>query len=141
MRYGLLFTVLVLACDLPTGASDWRPPAALLVESHPDYAGWWRETESCVGLSGDFDVIRWFTVAGEAFHTPDHGWASGRWVAPHDIYLAEVHFTSEAVVKHEMIHELLRPGASADPRFEECSGIPHENGVEFAVETRRRPLP
>ncbi|MDX1566322.1 MAG: hypothetical protein R3223_00885 [Longimicrobiales bacterium] len=125
MRHGTLLIAFVLACGLPLGPAPWRPPEAALVQPHPDYTIWWDEVETCVGVSGDFDRIRWFTVEGEAFNTPDHGWAGGRWVPPHDIYLAETHYTSEDVVKHEMVHELLRPGDSEDPRFEECSGIGH----------------
>jgi len=125
MRYAPLFLLLVLGCGIPTDSSPWRPPEAALVAPHPDSPRWWSEVQACVGLSGNFDRIQWFTVEGSAFSTPDHGWAGGRWVPPHDIYLAEARYDSEEVVKHEMVHELLRPGASDDPRFEDCSGIGH----------------
>lgn len=125
LRLSVFLVSLLLSCDSPTDIDLWRPPDATLMEPLPEYRGWWREVESCVGAFSDFWRIQWYAVPGYHFSTPEWGFASGRWVPPHDIYLAEGRIAQEMLVKHEMVHELLRPGRWDDPRFEECSGFGH----------------
>lgn len=108
------------------GPAPYRPFGADRMEPLPVYATWWGEVGRCVGSgSADFGRIRWFSVPGQAFDTPDHGLALGRWVPPHDVYLAEERIDSEDVVKHEMVHDRLHGGDADDPRFLLCSGIGH----------------
>lgn len=120
----------------PTGPSGiWDPtfrpgPASAFQPSQRYWNEWWPEVGRCVRPDdppdyADFVLIRWFSVPGESFWTPDHGMASGRWVPENDIYLAQASLNVSSVVKHEMVHALLQPGEADDPRFLECSGIPH----------------
>jgi len=65
----------------------------------------WADLEACTGITGDFARLHVYqsadgTLSGEAL---------GRWVAPHNIYLADYVFETKftAIVLHEMIHDLI----------------------------------
>jgi hypothetical protein len=102
------------------------PPDAVRTEPGAQYAQWYAETESCTGETGSFSDVRWFVVPHERWWDPLwEQFAIGTWRAPHDIYLAGSHLENEDLVKHEIVHDLLRGGEIYDPRFESCSGIGH----------------
>jgi len=117
--------MLVSSCGLgPAGETDtslfrtsFTPP--------PEYRGWWDEIKACSGETGEFGDIRFFEVVGPLFvlgtEFPCGGGArcNGLWEAPHDISIARGHLQTERLVKHEMLHELVRiPGHPAI--FEAC---------------------
>lgn len=135
MRLALVLLAALAGCGEigPTGVwdPDFRPDRAVEYEPLALYRQWWSEVADCVRPdlpSGTplFDNVRWFRVPGESFWTPDHGLASGRWVPQHDIYIADRWIDVGSVVRHEMVHEMLRGGRPNDPRFLECSGSAHE---------------
>ena len=102
------------------------PPDAVRTEPLAQYAVWYAETESCTGVTGSFSNVRWFAVPHERWWDPVwEQFAIGTWRAPHDIYLAGSEIENENLVKHEIVHDLLRGGLIHDPRFEDCSGIGH----------------
>jgi hypothetical protein len=117
MRTALALLALCLAaCSDPSWDLDWRPPASSPIEAPAVYATWWSEVAACIGRSDEgFERIAWYKVGDEhVFQTPDFGLASGRWVPPHEIYIAFVHLQTAEVVKHEMIHDLLQGGQHDD---------------------------
>lgn len=130
MRYfSVLCLVLLVSCSSPVDPTTWTPPDAEPFGPPEVYETWWGETGACTAghTDGpiDYDLINWFRVPGSSFPTPDHGMASGRWVAPYDVYIAEANLHTEIVVKHEMVHVRLQGGEADDPIFEECSGLAH----------------
>lgn len=125
-HWWVLLVFVPAACSSPTAPlvdPDWRPEGAVEFPAPDSYRRWWNEVAACLGVSADgFDLVRWWKVGtGASFYTPDFGSASGRWVRPHDIYVAGLHVGSRKIVKHEMIHEFLRGGSHDDPRFEVCA--------------------
>jgi len=122
----LLTLVTAGACGSIVDPEITVPPDAVMTGPLQEYATWYRAMEICTGVSGDFSLVRWFSVPGERWWDPRwQQYAIGTWRAPHDIYIADAHLDNEFVVKHEMIHDLLRGGHTHDPRFEECSHIAH----------------
>jgi hypothetical protein len=100
---------LLAACGFdPAGSQPWEPPAA--------YQQWWAETEACSGLSGNFDRIEWMIVPGESFPCPS-GDCVGHWDPGHKIFLASDWTGHEMVVRHEMLHELMRRSGHPNPPF------------------------
>lgn len=68
------------------------------------YDPWWASVEDCSGLSGDMGRIQWFlalSVEGDGVV------ARARWSPPHDIILVRGYEDDPAVVRHEMLHDLL----------------------------------
>lgn len=113
-------------CDPIVGLEDTLPPNAVRMEPGPDYAVWYAQTEVCAGVSGDFEAVRWFEVPGERWWDPlRQQFAIATWRRPHDIYITTAHLGDELVVKHEVVHDLLRGGDQDDVRFEQCSQITH----------------
>ena len=116
----------VAACYSIIEPEQTLPPDAALTQPLSEYVQWYAETEVCTGETGDFAEVRWYTVPHQRWWDPVwEQFAIGTWRAPHDIYLASPQRANEDLVKHEIVHELLRGGQADDPRFEACSGIGH----------------
>jgi hypothetical protein len=87
----------------------------------PDvYRTWWNKTQTCSGLSGDFDRVEWLVVPGDGF-TCSSGKCAGHWESDHRIFIAGDWVNNEMVVRHEMLHDLLgRPGHPNPPFGKGC---------------------
>jgi hypothetical protein len=97
------------ACGFePAGSQSWEPPAI--------YREWWAATEACSGLSGDFDRVEWMVVPGESFECGS-GQCVGHWDPDHKIFLADQWKEHEMVVRHEMLHDLMRRSGHPNPPF------------------------
>lgn len=108
-------------------------PGGTIRRSFPapfEYVDWWDEISACSGESGDLNDVRFFVVVqpllllGNAFPCGNGLICNGLWEAPHDITLAPGYIDNETLVKHEMLHDLVRTKGHP-PVFEEC-------GVEWS---------
>ena len=68
----------------------------------------WARAETCSGVRGSFDRIRWWVVPGvETFeYSPEEPYADGLWGSEGDITLAGGVLSHPMVVRHEMLHAL-----------------------------------
>jgi len=105
----------VLICAL-LGGCGFDPAGEQPLDAPAVYRTWWNKTEACSGLSGDFDRIEWLVVPGHGFACSS-GQCAGHWESSHRIYIASDWTRNEMVVRHEMLHELLRRGGHPDPPF------------------------
>lgn len=115
---------LLVACDgptdppLPGGARRLAPPAV--------FATWWAMVEACAGVSRPLSGVQWWEVPDVAtFATPDHGNVQAYWSAgSNQIVLAGAAASDGAVVRHEMLHALLRRAGHPRAEFlERCGGV------------------
>jgi hypothetical protein len=105
----VVFATLLAGCGFdPAGSQSWEPPAV--------YKEWWAKTEACSGLSGNFDRVDWTIVPGESFHCSS-GDCVGHWDPGHKIFLASEWSMHEMVVRHEMLHDLMRRRGHPSPPF------------------------
>ena len=105
----VVLATLLAACGFdPAGSQAWEPPQV--------YRTWWAATEACSGLSGSFDRIEWMIVPGESFECAS-GQCVGHWERDHKIFLASDWKDHEMVVRHEMLHELMRRSGHPNPPF------------------------
>jgi hypothetical protein len=103
------FAILLTACGFdPAGSQPWEAPAV--------YREWWDKTEACSGLSGNFDRVEWMVVPGESFRCSS-GNCVGHWEPGHTIFLASDWTMHEMVVRHEMLHDLMRRSGHPSPPF------------------------
>lgn len=124
-----------LACSLGPDADEDTPGLVRTVlDPPPEYIVWWRELETCSGLKGDFwrisflEVVDPVLVDGRQFPCGGGQLCNGMWEAPHDISLAPRYVNHERLVKHEMLHDLVRsPGHP--PVFEACEVTWGSGGV------------
>ena len=109
--------MVVAACSLGPDAEE--PPRLVrdVVDPPPEYTQWWLELETCSGLDGDLRLVTFLEVVdpvmfgGLQFPCGDGQLCNGMWEAPHDISLAPRYVNHARLVKHEMLHELVRsPG-------------------------------
>ncbi len=97
----------------PAGTEALRPPAA--------YREWWSKTERCSGLRGRFEDVEWFVVPGVSSFPTELGEKVGLWTRTPTgsrIVIAGDLVMSELVVRHEILHELLRREGHPEPYFE-----------------------
>jgi len=123
-RRRLLGVILLGACRsivdpaLPHGAQAFAPPAV--------YRTWWTMTESCSGRTGSFDQVHWYRVPG-VDELPSSGpkLVTGYWsLASDQIVLAGNGQFDGGLVRHEMLHALLRSGGHPRAAFlGTCAGV------------------
>lgn len=127
----LLPVVAVGACTLPTDVPF--PSDAVQIEAPPAYALWWKVTESCSGLGGDFSAVRWYVVPNTSVIHTGNDQAIGYWFADGNrIVLAGNYEMNAPVVRHEMLHALVGPAQEGGHPHEyfvhRCGGIVHCEG-------------
>jgi hypothetical protein len=115
IRLALVILALTGACVVLTEPAF--PVDAVRISAPARFAAWWKVTEACSGLSGDFASVGWYvvpttrvTVAGYEFD--GYTWEEGG----SRIVLAQPMLTEGSLVRHEMLHALLQqrgghPGA------------------------------
>jgi hypothetical protein len=128
MRW-LWMLVLVAGC-----VTDGTPIGEAM-DPLPMYGEWWQQVEDCSGVTGRFEAVRWRVVEGE-FMTWNGQKVAGVWDGQRTIYLASVFVDAPEVVRHEMLHALLRQGSHFSPAWEAChdlfSGpIPHSSSTRL----------
>ena len=123
MRRLFLALPLVSACDatgplLPPGAQRFLAPAV--------YQQWWDLTEECSGLAGKLSDVIWYRVPGAAeIPLGDGSFVNGRWDAVENriVLDGDAEFAGD-LVRHEMLHALLRAGGHPRSVFiGRCSGV------------------
>lgn len=103
--------------ELPAGSERMVPLTR--------YADWWRDTEDCAGIDGDFSRLSWFDVPGRTSFTYGGVQYDGYWWnGVHWILLAGDKIADSSIVRHEMLHELLGRGDHPALYFQErCAGV------------------
>lgn len=103
----------LLAC---TGITEPSLPPAERFEPPPQYPGWWREMQTCSARTAHFDAIRFYrvlpTLGRDSLHfshSQSGEYYDGAWVPRWNaIYLASGQVMTPGLVRHEMLHALLR---------------------------------
>lgn len=115
----MLHSVATMSLAVPmacTGITEPGLPAAERFNALPQYIRWWREMEVCsahVGPLGGVSFYRVVPTPGRdslQFMDPESGeYRDGEWVGRRNaIYLAAGRVTDAGLVRHEMLHALLR---------------------------------
>lgn len=91
------------ATALPAGAIALAAPAI--------YLEWYQSTEGCSGLTGEFSTVKFYVVPGVETFSTDAGQKAGEWIqdgGTNLIVIAGNYQNHEMVVRHELLHSLLR---------------------------------
>jgi hypothetical protein len=91
------------------------PPPGEQMTPPEHFRAIWDSAQACTNTHGDFNRVTWYQVAGNSF-SGDAGPAIGTWYPPHSIAIAREWLTTDWVVKHEMIHDLLQDGHTEEER-------------------------
>ncbi|HUQ48443.1 MAG TPA: hypothetical protein VM053_09400 [Gemmatimonadaceae bacterium] len=102
--------------DLPSTAHAFSPPLV--------YDKWWKMVESCSGVTRPLADVTWFGVSGSSFQLQKE-LVTGYWSAGSNrVVLADSSRLDGAVVRHEMLHALVRqPGHPRSAFLEKCAGL------------------
>lgn len=102
---------------LPPGAAAFSPAAV--------YSRWWAMTEACSGVTGSLAAVSWYETTG-ILRDPDNGKViDGYWSsASNRIVLSADAKMDGAVVRHEMLHALIRQAGHSRAQFlGRCAGV------------------
>ncbi len=115
---------LLFACAASSEPSA-LPPDAVSFEPEPLFAEWWAQMEGCSGQTGDYTSIHWYVVPGEEpFIAPPLGKTVIGYWDPDDnrIVLLQYVPSRSALVRHEMLHALIRRGDHPPAFFQDRCG-------------------
>ena len=120
----LVAAIAATACEQPTGIPF--PPNAVPFSPPSVYREWWTLTEECSGRQGSYDAISWW-VLPNAVTLPGTDGLNAAWFDNGNrIIIAGGAEGIEAgdLVRHEMLHALLRNGSHPRDMFvQKCGGV------------------
>ena len=102
---------LLSGCSSLSPSEPTLPVGATEIAASAEYQAWHAKTEACSGLSGDFSTIKFYVVPGVETFPTTGGPKVGEWTsdgATNRIVLAGNYRNFEMVVRHELLHSLLR---------------------------------
>jgi hypothetical protein len=115
--------VMLTACELITGPQ--LPEGAVRMDPLPVYEEWWRMTEQCSALGGDFSRVAWYVVPGASrISVKGIRDVQGIWLYGDRIVFAGNSIRDGQLVRHEMLHALLQ--GKGHPRADflgRCGGL------------------
>ena len=136
---------LIAACLAVTACSDLFAPAvpegAIQLKPVPaEYEGWWRLAERCSGTQGEFAFVGWGVVPGVSTIPGTDGAVGTYYRNYHQIILVERGTHDGHLVRHEMLHALIRVGGHPREFFvERCGGLVSCGGPCYEEATQTGP--
>ena len=110
----------LLGCENTTLPADVREFSTPLL-----YRQWWAMTEACSERQRDIREIHWYASDGQQLRTSDGNDAGGFYTASRNsiVLRGDLRYDG-AVVRHEMLHAILRnaKGHPRDAYLEKCAG-------------------
>jgi hypothetical protein len=107
---------LIVACTnivevkLPADAEQFSPPSI--------YSKWWQMTQACSGLTGSLAAVTWYQTSQVVFDTESGDVIAGYWLPESNrIVLTSSVMSDGGIVRHEMLHALIRRGGHPRGQF------------------------
>lgn len=119
------WAILSCAACADASAPTPLPLEATRFEPEPVFRDWWTQIQECSGRSGDYDAVTWYYVPGEEpFHAPGlDKVVIGYWdPAGNRIVLLQFVPNRSALIRHEILHALIRRGDHPATYFQELCG-------------------
>ena len=112
----MLVVPCLVACRMPTTP---LPPGAERFDPPTVYAEWWNLTEACSGLTGDYASVTWYQVPNaDTIPFGEGRFVNGEWQGDGNrIILGGENLEDGDLVRHEMLHALLRQGGHPRAMF------------------------
>ena len=118
--YSILGSLALSGCAALAPSQAVMPAGAVPVAAPAVYREWFQRTEACSGRTGDLSTVQFYVVPGvETFETRD-GPQVGVWIGEggsHRIVIAGNYQGHEMVVRHELLHTLLRQTGHPEEYF------------------------
>ena len=126
LSVGLAAGLALLGVACRTVVDPAFPEHAVQFVPLAQYRLWWELTSQCAGVSRSFDDVQWYLVPGVSSFPTDQGELGGAYYrAQNRIVLAELVYNTAGVVRHEMLHALLRIDVAHPATYfqRRCAGI------------------
>jgi hypothetical protein len=109
----------VTSCRDPVVPEQYFPRGAIPLQPVPDvYATWWSETEACSGRKGNFRAVSFYVVPGAEGWRWGNSTIEGSWVElGNRITVGELRAMRARILRHEMLHAILRTGEHPEEYF------------------------
>jgi hypothetical protein len=145
LRFTVVLAAAMLACDAPTAPLVEFPERALPWSAPAQYGFWWTLTEACAGRQGDMRDVQWYLWRGGPILLGGKWYDGYWWQDGSRILLSEESSDDGAVVRHEMLHQLLQVEGHPSEYFDgRCGGVvsgtgaPSDAGADPTLVARAR---
>jgi hypothetical protein len=108
----------IAACEYTLYPADAEP-----LEPGAKYAVMWRTVEWCAGKRGDLGAIAWFVTDVPARTANDDDVSGSWWISKNHVYLTRAYAEDESVIRHQMLHALLRRKHHTEEFIGSCGDI------------------
>ncbi len=121
----LLVVTVSGACAALTSCESsggFAPPDGTPIVAPSHFRSLWRTVEACSGQMANFHAIDWYSAPG-ALAGGDGETAGWWWSAKDRIYINEDYLDDANVVRHEMLHAIVRGSSHSTEFVDECGGL------------------
>jgi len=100
-------------------------PDAVEYSIGPEFRGWWMGLQACSGLSGRLTDIDFFYVPRESLPSALHGirTVGAYYPSSNRIFVVQSAKLDREVIRHEMMHALLRNESGHPPKYFGADGV------------------
>ena len=102
-------TLALPACSLPTEGFTVTVTQRESFVPSSVHRTWWTAVEGCSSTRGEFELVRWYRAGGIRSGGES---LQGVWQSPHDLIVVRGAEEDSLIVRHEILHELLRGDAN-----------------------------
>ena len=104
----LAATLALPVCSIPTEGFTVTVTLRESFVPSAQHRTWWTDVQACSSTRGDFHLVRWYRAAEIRSGGKS---VQGIWQFPHDVTVVRGAEAVSSIVRHEMLHELLRGDA------------------------------
>ena len=119
---------------LPASAARFDPP--------PAYSRWWDMTQACSGIRKDLGELQWYRSAAPTIRLNGKEVTAYWSLGSKRIVVVDAYRLNGSVIRHEMLHSLIRQeGHPREYFMEKCGGVVHCEGDCIEPAAPYVPLP
>ena len=125
-RFAAVLVILFPACSDIVGIDEpLEFPNSSKYFMTPEFPQWWAELEACSKLSRNLDKVEFYHVYAETLPNVLHGIRTVGAYYPRSnrIFIVESEKANPSVIRHEMMHALLRDESDHPPQYFGADGL------------------
>ncbi|MFL5553929.1 MAG: hypothetical protein ACJ770_14110 [Gemmatimonadaceae bacterium] len=123
--FALLAAFMMPACSDILMDEPLEFPGGVEYYQRPEFPQWWADLQTCSGITRDIHAVHFFHVASATLPGVLHGIRTLGVYFPNTdrIFVIDAEKTNPAVIRHEMMHALLKDESGHPPKYFGTEGV------------------